>query len=536
MKKSLPVAFVGVLFDDGVPVTWLLGSRSMGRIEASCAASTGFLLAVFFVHLATLNADPPKVPNGQGGLELVVEGPAKAHEARRYARTGTFAGNPADNYRIWGVQSPAYVRPLGWALRSFGPTLSNVRLYGIVVSCLGTLLLWLLVSNRLRGWALFVVLLLSSSSFYAFHYARAGLLEPQVNTLLLAAALCCVLAFQKSPLWLIGALFAWVGAFLTKQSAVVFLPALSVAFVAATRQAMQRQERLHAWLPWLAALVVGAILGAYVSSDPYRQTLSWNYSHAVQGTESMLRDPVDWWHELERFRNVFDRGRWKQAVLWVAPVAFPLAVLQLMRIGVRCLRRNRPSPLEWILALWFLGSLVALFAIAHARGRFSTVLLPPAFAMAGLEIDAWLRNATAIWRKAALLAVFSFFAATHLGWHSRWARQLHYELHEGTERMADLVGPDDVVVGRWAPVLTFGTRAESFYVKHNFNTDRASLSALGVTHLLGEREGLTGRILSRRFPDSLYNAKQIAMVELLGRRLPLFELTPPLGSTEKVTQ
>jgi len=508
----------------------------VGGIKATCAAGGGLLLFVFFVHLATLHADPPKVPNGQGGLELLVEGPAKAHEARRYARTGSFAGNPADNYRIWGVQSPVYVRPLGWILRSFGADLQNVRLYGIVVSLLGTILLWLLLADRLRGWSLFIVLLLSSGSFYAFHYARAGLLEPQVNTLLIAAALCCLLAFRMGPLWMVGALLTWVGAFLTKQSAVVFLPALSVALVLSTRHALRRKERVQAWLPWLAALVIGAALGTYVSSDAYRQTLSWNYSHAVQGTESMLRGSVDWWHELERFRDVFDTSRWKQAVLWVAPVAFPLAVLQLLRITLRCMRRDWPSPLEWILALWFLGSLGALFAIAHARGRFSLVLLPPAFAMAGLEIDAWLRTSTGVWRKAALLAVLSFFAASHLGWHARWARQLRFEIHEGTERLADLLGPDDVVVGRWAPVLSFGTPAESFYVKHHFNTDQASLAALGVTHLLGKRNGFTGRILSRRFPDSVRDAKEVGSVDIRGRRLPLFELAPALGSAQKGPQ
>jgi len=244
----------------------------------------------------------------------------------------------------------------------------------------------------------------------------------------------------------------------------------------------------------------------------------------------MLREQLNWWREIGRFGNVFDGRRWTQAVLWVAPVAFPLAAIQVVRLGVHCIRRNWPSPVEWVLALWFLGSLAALFAIAHARGRFSLVLLPPAFALAGLEIDAWQRGLKARSRAATMMAVFIFFAITHLGWHVKWARNLTHELRDGTEQMAQLLGPNDVVVGRWAPVLSFGTDAESFYVKHHFNTDRKGLAALGVTHLLGGPTEATWGIVERKFPGVLQNARQVGVVKWRGSDLPLFELDFPLGS------
>ncbi|MEO0605257.1 MAG: hypothetical protein AAF211_27755, partial [Myxococcota bacterium] len=73
------------------------------------------LAIVVFVGLAfaSLGADPPTaVPftlSRRDLVELVVEGPAKAHEARNKALYGEWYLGEHDTYRFWRRQSPLWV-------------------------------------------------------------------------------------------------------------------------------------------------------------------------------------------------------------------------------------------------------------------------------------------------------------------------------------------------------------------------------------------------------------------------------------------
>ena len=100
-------------------------------------------------RLALLSADPPATyPGGRVAQELLFEGPAKAHEARRFALTGAAT---TDDYRVWSVQSPVFVAPLGWFMRLFGPGYASLRVFCGLVGAL------LLLSFRPAAWWVLVV-------------------------------------------------------------------------------------------------------------------------------------------------------------------------------------------------------------------------------------------------------------------------------------------------------------------------------------------------------------------------------------------
>ncbi|MET0386647.1 MAG: hypothetical protein ABW321_11840, partial [Polyangiales bacterium] len=95
--------------------------------------------AVFITaRVAQLEADPPRVyPSGQTAIELVREGAAKAHEARRHGLFNTYVTKAVDTYHIWRVQSPVYVHPLSAFFRLFGVGRAQLRVFCVLWGVLG---------------------------------------------------------------------------------------------------------------------------------------------------------------------------------------------------------------------------------------------------------------------------------------------------------------------------------------------------------------------------------------------------------------
>jgi hypothetical protein len=366
---------------------------------------------------------------------------------------------------------------------------------------------------------------LAGVHFYYLHYLRAGLLEPELNTWLIAMVLAAALA-RDDLRFVFLVPFAWVGAFLTKQTALAFLP---LAVLGITLAVLAQRDRIDkrqvaTLFGVIGVSAIGLLL--LVTDDAYVRTLQWNYQHMFHARESFEGPgPSVWGVASATLNRLFNAKHWEQGVLLVIPVCFPFAVVHLSRNGLALLRRQNVSSLSLLTMTWFVLALGALFAVEHARGRFSHILLPPAFLLFGLELEFWLAKwdrplATGL----AAIVLIAAGAMTHVRWSSEWLMSPAYELRDANRTLSAILGPDDVVVGFRAPLLAFDSEADLFYVKRNFNDSADRLSEFGATHLLVSERDFAAKLVAKEFPLAFTNKTELGTVRF--RKVPyvLYEL------------
>jgi 4-amino-4-deoxy-L-arabinose transferase-like glycosyltransferase len=491
----------------------------------------GLLLLFVGVRVARVEADPPRVyPSGRSAQELLVEGPAKANEARRYGLFGTFSRRERDDYRIWSVQSPAYVGPLAGFFRVFGVGMAQLRIFGAIATGAGLVAMYALCRRHPDRRVAPLACLAFAISFHDVMLTRGGLLEPVLNAWLTSTFLCALLALRWLP-WSIAATLGFAAALLTKQTAAMAFPALLVLGV--TAQVLARRRRESWWQHAVtvgAAVATGAAVAAYVFSPAYWATVEWNYGHMIEGVEKHRPLALGGFHLAEIVARLGDLPRWRDLLFAISPVAAVLAVLQLARTVTSLARRRWPPALELVAAGWFVSAILVLQLTEHVRSRFSVILLPPCVVLAATFV-AWLGALLA--RSRARHVPIVAFAALLLATDGRWLAAFWaaptYEVFEAGRRLDRVLGPEDVVIGARAPVLAFDTRADTYYVKVPFNTSRAALEGLRVTHLLAGRGDRAARTVKRLFPRAMAKRERVLRVSLDGRRYALYRLRRPLG-------
>ncbi|WP_373048755.1 glycosyltransferase family 39 protein [Vulgatibacter sp.] len=484
------------------------------------------LLALFLgLRLAHLEADPPThYPTGRFAQELYVEGPAKAHEARRFGLFGTFETRTADNYRIWSTQSPAYVLPLSGFFRLFGAGYVQLRIFCALAASLGFAVFLLLARQHGNPLVAPIAGLLFACSFFDVQLTRSGLLEPYLDGLLALSFLTGLLALRNLR-WLAASHAAFAAALLTKQTALFALPPLLALGVAAHLRARRRGASPGQHLAVLGAgLGLAAALLLYVRSPAYWETVRWNFGHMIVGVEQHRQLSLGAVKLLALLDRIATPERWVEGALYIAPL-LPLALVPMGR-AIQALVRRRPvEMLDLVAGGWLLCALVALQLTEHVRPRFSLVLLPPAALLAASAL-AWLATLRAhpLLRAAPLALAAVVALATDLRWQARWWSTPTYQLRDAGAQLGELLGRDDVVVGAWAPVLGFDTAADTFYVKGPFNTSRAAFTALGVTHLLLRQRDHTGARVKRLAPAAWSGRKRELELPVLDERITLFRL------------
>ncbi len=454
------------------------------------------MTAVLFIaiRLVHLNADPPtSLPNGHPEAnELVVEGPAKAHEARNKALFGNWKAHPANEYQFWRIQSPVWVYPLSWAFRAFGVGYAQLRVFSILTAVLGLLGVLFIAARRNRGFPLIFAGLLLSFNYYYVFYSRAGLLEPLLNGFLALTA-CFLLFALASPLWLIAAQLAFVFAFLTKQSALVMLPVLLLGHVLAFRRARGSGRPWWIWaLPSSTLVLFAAALGAYVTTDAYWSVLVSNLGH-------VLFDDV-WASQIEAsrvsireiFARAFEWPRWRDGFFLLMPVAAPLILVELWRIAGRLFFARKLDDWDAIVSLWFFSVLAMLQITPLTSLRYYVILIIPGVLLAAGGLELILQWASR-WRRGRSIVAVMMVAAvslTHGLWWTDWARSPSHFLTATNHDIVSRIGDRDAaIIGAWAAPLAFETPYKTYYVKHRFNTSRETLVALEVTHVLVRHRG-----------------------------------------------
>jgi len=491
-----------------------------------------FLLVLVFVGLrvARITADPPThYPTGQAARELIVEGPAKAHEARRFGLFGTFATKPVDNYSIWRAQSPAYVLPLAGFFHVFGVSHVSLRIFAALAAGLGLVACFALGKQSQNPLVAPIACLLVAVSFFDIQLTRSGLIEPVLNGVLALAILAGILALRSLP-WMLLCQIAFALALLTKQTALVAFPVLLAVGIAAHLQA--RKRGVPGW-QHLASIGLGLLLGTllllYILSPRYWQTVEWNFGHMIVGVGKNHELSLDAVQFSPLWTRLTDLQRWKNIVLYIAPLA-PLALIQLGRSAISALRRRPFDPLDLIAGGWLLCALVALQLTGHERPRFSIILLPPA----ALLIASFLASLTRLQvrpllRFAPLILAGLVVVGTDLRWLWQWASAPRYEIHEAARTIREALDEEAVVVGSWASPLGFDSTADLFYVKPPFNSSKKAISELGVTHLLLRSRGdSVGSRVARFFPKSYETKVKLARVRIQRDHYVLYRLEEPL--------
>lgn len=489
-------------------------------------------LLFLFVRIVFLHADPPRdLPNGTRTNELFVEGPAKALEARKYALKGSYVTNAADQYNFWRIQSPLYVLPLSWHLKIFGVQWLNVSLYGIGVSFLGFLAFLALLYSEGKTISLFAGGLFAALHYYAIHYSRVGLLEPQLNTLLTVCLFCCVFG-QKRKGFLCAAPFVWMLAFLTKQSAVVFLPVLIVAMFCAGKQHKSDASIVRKHAQWIALGVMLTLLFPYVLQDAYIEKIAWNTHVAIAdkkfGFSDMVASPFGY---IGLFlSNTFSPRHFWLSAWEILPVTLPFALLHILRTARSVLRKTPVSILQLLSCIWFLSALFIIVVSFRVVVRYSVILFPPTFLLAAMELGflaEQLRRKKKM-RIAVLCSVLSFFVLIHMHWQSVWLQNMSYELSVSRSKIAKHLRSKDVMIGKRSPMLGFNSKADIFMMKGHFNVNPKVMSQLGITRILAEPEHVGAQRIRTFFPGALKEENILTEVFFHNRNYILYSLDSPL--------
>ena len=246
------------------------------------------LVALFIgLRLAQMNADPPRrYPSGRSAQELLVEGPAKANEARRYGIFGTFDTKPANEYRIWSIQSPVYELPLSGFFRVFGVSRATLRVFCALAGALGLLALYAVGRRHSQPWVAPLACATYAFSFFDIQLSREALrravLEHALDRLVLVRAARVATLTVAMP----GAARLCSGAAHQADRAVRGAGAARAGGMRPyRRQAPGRPISQHALSIGLGLALAAGLL-ADVRSHADWQTVEWNVGHMLVGVEA----------------------------------------------------------------------------------------------------------------------------------------------------------------------------------------------------------------------------------------------------------
>jgi 4-amino-4-deoxy-L-arabinose transferase-like glycosyltransferase len=483
----------------------------------------GLVLVFVALRCVHLDADPPTWFGSRATRELVAEPAAKSHEARNYALFGAYHLNEADDYQFWRAQSPVWVYPLTGFFGAFGIDWPQLRLFSTLYAAVGVALLLAIAARFVSVLAVvFIGGLLAFDSMY-FHYSRAGLLEPAVNTWIVASMFALILA-KRRPYWLLFAHWALVMAFFTKQAGLVAAPVVIVASV----WVLFGEPQLGSSRVRLAVVANGLLLVAlvalYVLNSDYYRAFQHNVGHVLLGSDA---PPQYKFRGIVSLLQRFTDGRYRHFFATV-PVSGPLALAAVGTIGYELYRRRRLPYGVLVLSGWFLCAYGAMFAIAWSALRFWTMVVLPAALMAGFTLEALFvvaqRHGLArVYQRVAIpCAVILFGIHAILLREPLFAPQ--YTLRDGTRAIMSAIGPvPATVLGAQSPGLVLGTPYKNYYLRSKFNATRDQLQKLAPTHFLFIAHGDGSRtILTRELPSVAAALQPILALTVRGVELNLY--------------
>jgi 4-amino-4-deoxy-L-arabinose transferase-like glycosyltransferase len=444
---------------------------------------------------------------------------AKAHEARNMARFGRWQLADADEYGFWRRQSPYWVYGEATWFRIFGTDVVSARAFVLVhVAMSLALLFWLALRHRGLPAAIASTTLLGASWAYLV-YSRLALMEAVVIAWLVVAT-AGIAGIERRPehagRWIFVAVAGVLLACATKQTGLLVLPAFVPVLLVASRRHAPRRALLG-----VGVLIVVVAIGLL---DPeYQRRLAFNARHF---TDTVGDDAV-----LDNATRAFGSGLFGSQILLmftvVAPLPLVLATLEIVRTCVPRWRDRVTLVDAWMIG-WLVLALVANLASPHRAVRFQLVLIPPAAWLGGVFFArAWSIVPRRLLIRAGLVAALATSVAITLTRFASWVvdgRETSTELAEPLKRM--IGDRHAVVVGELAAQAVFATDYWHFYVRPGqFNDDRDTILALGITHLVSRgRDDFVERTLRRRTPELLEGRTRLGTLRFREHDLTVWAL------------
>lgn len=485
-------------------------------------------------RLSGLELDPPvTVLTGSLGTELMVEPPAKAHEARNWALFGAWKLSPVDNYQFWRAQSPAWVYPLALSFKLFGVSYATLRATATLFGLAGLVAVVLFAYRRYgpRGAVLGAVLL--STDQFGIFFGRSGILEPLVAGFCALSLYFLDRAFERVA-WLAPALLALLVAIAIKLAA---LPAIPVVVVFGGVALFRAEGAVRkARIRWIAIVSIGLLfvaLGAYALSPAYRRTLEWNFHHMLLAREGGSGIDLEALDDEEVGATATEVLRRFNRLRWMFPIAVVCAGLELARHAYLLVRRRLTIGDALVLA-YFVSFALGVFLPRFSGLRFLVLLqIPLVLLTLGFVCNAatWLEERANRWPRLLGRVGPLLFGLGAAAWGlGTWAyarANLGHEVRDTTALLRDKIGdrPDAVVIGLWAAPAVLETPYKHYYVKSVFNSSPEALAALDPTHtLLLESQDYTRSILASQWPDALEVARPLGTVTLRNRPITLAQI------------
>ncbi len=486
-------------------------------------------------RLSGLELDPPRtVLTGSIGAELLVEPPAKAHEARNWALFGAWKLNDADNYQFWRAQSPAWVYPLALSFKTFGVSYATLRTTATLFGLAGLVAVILLAHRRWGPKGAVIAAVLLATDQFGIYFGRSGILEPIVASWCALSFYFVDRAFERIA-WLGPAFVALVIALATKLAALPAVPVVVLfgGLAVFRGQGAAQKARLR-WVVLALVVVLFVALGAYALSPAYRRTLEWNFHHMLLAREGGSGLDLDALDDEEIGATADEVVKRLNRLRWMFPVTFFCGAFELARQAYLVVRRRTTR--RDMMALAYLASFAAGVLVPRFSGLRFLVLLHIPLVLLTLGFVCgfaeWLAQQK--YQATRLLARFgpALFAVGAATWGlGNWAYArsiLGHELRDAAALLNEKIGdrPKAVVIGLWAAPVVLETPYKHYYVKSVFNSTPEALAALGPTHtLLLENQDYTRSILDGQWPDALALAKPLGTTTLRGRSLTLSEVT-----------
>ncbi|MFT3768371.1 MAG: glycosyltransferase family 39 protein [Minicystis sp.] len=520
------------------------GAPPRGRIAAALIAHHRFILGVLLlvafvaVRLVHIEADPPmRLPNNARVYELFTDPPAKSYEARNWALFGQWATSPVDNYQFWRLQAPVWVYSIAGFYRLFGVGYLQLRVFSTLCAATGLVAMLALGARRLRGWPFFIAGAFLTFNFYYIVYARSGLLEALLNTFVILTILCLHRA-QRRLVWLMGAQWALLLAFLTKQTGIYLLPLALVAGVIAYRK--QVRAGVPRWLriaPLAQGAVIVAFLGFYVLRPAYLRTVTWNYGHMLfdkGAIDHVEIGKLPLGAALDRLRA---GATWDTGFFSLFPVAGLLALLEILRVIRRAFAR-RFDAWELLVAGWLASGLGVLLLTPFLWVHYRLILFPPVMLLSASLLHATFRDRW-MQRNTWLIHIVSIGALSlELVVQARWIDSLFrnpvHAMREGTRLIRAHAGNEGAAfAGMWSGPLVFDTKHKYYYIKDIFNTRGEVIGKLGITHIFDmERTDMVNGLLWQTHPGAMSARQHLVQFDLRGHTVHVFKFdTPPSDET-----
>jgi 4-amino-4-deoxy-L-arabinose transferase-like glycosyltransferase len=415
---------------------------------------------IFLAHLPFIGADPDR--NMAVGRGPFTDEGLNTSQVRNWVNQGELDLKECDNL----LKTPLLGFPLAATYKIFGVSHEVSRLHVLVLIFLALLIIGLDKKNRLMMIIFSFITLLQYPVFHSSHYSMAEMLSVAAILLSIHFFSRSVDEIGNSKLGIKYVIFS--GAFLSlsyfiKIQFIYILPLFPIVLIIHLYTANYKLRKIiiRHGIILLTSLIVFCVLYILAWYLPHKQ--AYDYMMAHQSGEFSLSGKF-WEHIRFNLGYHFMKG-------WVQWLVYFFLVLLLVGFLILKKTKSRRYPVLFISSLvWFMLELHKL-AMVYLPTRYQVSL----FAAMGLlmsvvltELMGWPIPRTWILARTGAIAVILILTCINVYNYIDTLHNRTYMIRDANKYLAAGLQPGDVVLGAWAPSLTWDSKAKALPVWNNF--------------------------------------------------------------------